>query len=290
MAAYDSTVKNAVRHWVVTELRAAEPRLVLDLWGGGESARLMAEAGLDVLTVDDGRSGTSQEELEGAGVAEGYRTAWGPAEQYAGWCDAAWLDFCGHWCPEVSRTIRACRHMRLLVVTLMPERTPIADSRLSVDEWTTALAALVSEAAGMRVTAMRRYRRGSGLWALVFFARPANRHSEYQRKRYAEDPAYRERVIAASAAQREKPLYRDRIRAYTRARRAALRQDPEWRARKQARLAERLRTEPEWAAAYRERRNAAARERTARLTPEQRELQRARQRERYRQRATSTSH
>ena len=174
---YTNPTKDAIRKWVIAELKAAEPNLVLDLWGGGRSAAEMAAAGLNVLSVDDGRSfgefGITKPRGKRAmtlrGEADGYRTGWGSVVKYLPECDAAWLDFMGHLAPETERTLRACADLKVLAVTLMAERMAGVE-RLSVETWIAMYAGALENLSGLRTRSIRKYRRPGGQWVLVFLA------------------------------------------------------------------------------------------------------------------------
>ena len=57
---FDTIAKHRVRNDVARFFRTAKADRVLDGWGGGASAKLMTEAGLTVLSVDDGRAFASE--------------------------------------------------------------------------------------------------------------------------------------------------------------------------------------------------------------------------------------
>lgn len=208
-----TAAKQAIREWITAEMVAAEPSLVLDLWGGGKSARMLAGAGLSVLSVDDGRSPVNTDTpMLTDSVNHRYQIAVGEARDYAKRCDAAWLDFCGHWCPDASRTIRACSHMKILFVTLMPERTP-TESRLSTQEWQIILKALVADASKMNVTSVKKYKRTSGRWAFVFACRQSTRSARLarNRERWRSDPQFREDLREAKRRWASRPETKQRI-------------------------------------------------------------------------------
>lgn len=174
-APYSGAPKAKVRDRAIRFLVAQQPKLVLDAWGGGMSADAQVAAGLSVLSVDDGRSFREQgisparglRAMTIAGEEGGYRTASGRLAKHASECDAAFLDFCGQWSPEVARTIRACAHMSAIAVTIMPERTPLG--RLSPADWLIAYRALLTAHSGMSVRWAERYTRSaSGQGAMVF--------------------------------------------------------------------------------------------------------------------------
>lgn len=172
-AAYQSGAKRRARARAIRYLKRRGAGKVLDLWGGGESATALVAAGLNVLSVDDGRQAPSisasrmRRALAINGATGGYETAFGSAWRFAAAADAAFLDFCGHWSREVERTVRACRHMTALVVTLMPERADIGS--MSRPMWAVAYAALLEASSGLHIEWQFHYRRSeSGQWAIVF--------------------------------------------------------------------------------------------------------------------------
>ncbi len=176
---YISWPKDVGRRRIIRALRDVLPELVLDLWGGGVSATAMTAEGFNVLSVDDGRSfdefGVSTERgrqaLATLSAHDGYDEAWGDAIDYAQRCDAAFLDFMGHWSPEVKRTLMACRHMKAVAVTLMPERTPLG--RLDEEDWEIAYRGFLENALQMKVRWWYAYRRNEkNQRATVFFLRP----------------------------------------------------------------------------------------------------------------------
>jgi predicted Zn-ribbon and HTH transcriptional regulator len=121
---FDNRGKNDARPLMVSALVNAGGTRCLDLWGGGLSADALVAAGLSVLSVDNGyelRDALTverrQESLRRSGEEGGYETAWGAARRYASTCDVAFLDFCGPPSEESLETVRACRHMKAIVVT-----------------------------------------------------------------------------------------------------------------------------------------------------------------------------
>lgn len=172
---YTARPKELVRARAIKFLAGRSPDLVLDAWGGGLSAEQMTDAGLRVLSVDDGRFFANVDvskargfrAMQIAGEERGYQTARGSLREHAHAADAAFLDFCGHWSSEVERTVRACAHMKAVVVTLMPERMALGS--LSAQSWSVAYRALLETHSGMRVRWHVRYvRSDSGLTALVY--------------------------------------------------------------------------------------------------------------------------
>lgn len=176
---YQNAAKITVRSRAIRFLASVQPTCVLDAWGGGMSAEELVRYGLAVLSVDNGGDfanvGVSRSRgfraLRIAGEEGGYRTAVGALSSHADAADAAFLDFMGHWGRDVARTVWSCRHMKALVVTLMPERVPVGRQSLTRDEWATIYKALLVRSSGMRVVWTHEYRRTSGLPAFVFALR-----------------------------------------------------------------------------------------------------------------------
>ncbi len=175
---YKREEKAEQRDRTVAFLAHRKPTKVLDAWGGGSSADALVAAGLSVLSVDDGRSfvdcGVTRRRgmraMTIAGQEGGYETAVGSLQSHAASCDAAFLDFIGFWSREVERTVRSCSHMKALVVTLMADR--MAAGSLTPSSWMIAYQALLESHSGMRVRWRYRYRRASGLSAIVFALAP----------------------------------------------------------------------------------------------------------------------
>lgn len=172
---YATPTKARIRNAAVRWLQSQKVGLVADLWGGGASAEAMVKAGLAARSIDDGRQGQDmgfsrgrvQRALMTAAMEAGYEARFGAAHNNMTDCDGAWLDFCGHWSPEMSRTLRSCRGMKAVVLTVMPERTPLG--RLDTEEWVLALVSLAEAASGLGVAQVRRYKRASDLPAFVLF-------------------------------------------------------------------------------------------------------------------------
>lgn len=127
-----SESKAVARQRVIEAMRAAGVTTVLDLWGGGVSAKAFVEAGFRVVAVDDGTMellhherpvsrGRKRRALEYTASEDGYEARWGHAAAFASEADGAYLDFCGPWTANVRRTVAACRHMKAVAVTLTPD-------------------------------------------------------------------------------------------------------------------------------------------------------------------------
>lgn len=240
---YSNPTKDRVRSWIVAEIKASEPTLVLDLWGGGLSAEEMTAAGLSVLSVDraDGFSEhhVSAEQGKSAlafcGQESGYRTGWvptnGSVSKFARECDAAWWDFMGHLAPDKIRALKASRHMKMIVVTLMADRMKGADD-WTAETWSVMYRAAIEHYSGLTVKATRKYQRTIGSWVIVFVARrqvdARARWRERARVRQS-DPTYRAKQAEYLKAYRANNL--DRAKAAERARWA----DPEVRTAQRAR-------------------------------------------------------
>ena len=129
---FGSDSKSIARKRVIEAMRAAGVTTVLDLWVGGQSAEELVAAGFRVISVDDGsmvledRGGPvsrarKRRALEYAAAEGGYEARFGKAEAFAEEADGAYLDFCGPWSNATRRAVHACRHMKAVAVTLVPD-------------------------------------------------------------------------------------------------------------------------------------------------------------------------
>lgn len=302
---FRTPAKDAIRSWVVHELAAVSPTLVLDLWGGGQSAAEMTAAGLSVLSVEDGRAfdaldvsrARAKRALTICAEAGGYRAGWGSAAKYAPECDAAWLDFMGHLCRDTVRILEACREMKAVAVTLMPDRMA-GVANLPIETWIAMYGGAIRKHARLGIGLVRKYRRPGGQWVVVFVARrdsrsdrarnmltPEQQREQRQRRRadpvkvaldqarqrarYA-DPEVRARVSATTKARRADPVKGERMRE----REHAYQTDPETRDRKR-------RTMRVWKARPENRERAKATHARAYADPEKRKrMQQAAERHR----------
>lgn len=185
---YSNPTKARIRSWIVAEIKAANPSLVLDLWGGGLSAEEMVTAGLPVLSVDRARGfeehGVTAAQAKSAlmfcGQESGYRTGWvsatGTVSKFAHECDAAWWDFMGHLAGDKIRALKASRHMKIIVVTLMADRMAGAED-FTAETWSVMYRAAIDHYSGLRVSVVKKYPRADGHWVLVFIA-----HRRFDRK------------------------------------------------------------------------------------------------------------
>jgi len=239
---YANPTKNSIRKWVIAELKAAEPTLVLDLWGGGLSAAEMTAAGLPVLSVDDGRSFVEfgitkprgKRALTVKGELDGYRTGWGSVAKYLPECDAAWLDFMGHPCHETERALDACKGKKIVVLTLMASRNA-GHEGMSVESYIMEFEGLIEGRSGLRVRIVRKYRRPDGQWVLVFLARAniaADNKSASQRWHWRHDADHRSHELARQHKRRADPEFRAARNERDRVGYAARMADPEYRERR----------------------------------------------------------
>ena len=142
--AFASDSKSIARRRVIEAMRAAGVTTVLDLWGGGVSARDLREAGFRVISVDDGSMELTDQgrpvsrarkrrALEYTAAEDGYEARFGKAETFASEADGAYLDFCGPWTSNTRRTVNACRHMKAVAVTLTPDHDVSTDASISFE-------------------------------------------------------------------------------------------------------------------------------------------------------------
>lgn len=126
--------KTLSRRRVVEALRAVGATVVLDLWGGGLSARELIRAGLQVVCVENGSmkltvggrsvsAARKRRAFDLDAIEAGFTPFWGTAEEALTVfpdIDAAFLDYCGPWSRPARETIHAARHLKIVAVTLMP--------------------------------------------------------------------------------------------------------------------------------------------------------------------------
>jgi predicted nucleic acid-binding Zn ribbon protein len=139
--------KTLARRRVVEAFHAAGATVVLDLWGGGLSARELIAAGFKVVCVE---SGSMELEIGGRTVSAvrkrrafeidamdaGFIPFWGSAAAALAAfpdIDAAFLDYCGPWSGPARETIHAARHLKIVTVTLMPHHD-ISTGATSIQE------------------------------------------------------------------------------------------------------------------------------------------------------------
>lgn len=138
-AAFGSKSKDIARDRVIQAMRTAGVTTVLDLWGGGLSATAFVAAGFQVISVDNGsmklvdRNKTvtkmrKRRALEYAAAEDGYEARVGNVQAFASEADGAYLDFCGPWSAGARRAVQACRHMKCVAVTLMPDHDLSTDA------------------------------------------------------------------------------------------------------------------------------------------------------------------
>lgn len=129
-AGFGLAPKGIARGRIVEALKAAGGTTVIDLWGGGLSAKAFVAAGFRVISVDDGRTkiidngkpvstARKRRALEHTAAEDGYEWRWGDVSEFAHEADVAFLDLCGPPSAEQRRAVEACRHMKAVVVTLV---------------------------------------------------------------------------------------------------------------------------------------------------------------------------
>jgi len=248
---YDSPAKSRVRtralRFIAGGLAADEK--MGDLWGGGASAAEAAALGIPTISIEDGRwpksehgvsALVSKRALVTDAQEHGFEWRWGKADKFAGECQASFWDFCGHWCPEMRRTLKASDHHKRIVVTMMPERVPVGRG-LTPAEWRATYRGLLSlTLPNHGFKWFQKYRRAEEQWAFVFglvrTGRGARRRAyDLTPEAKARHAAYRAtpEVKARKAAARAVAEARPEVKA----RRAAYRSTPEAKARRAACMA-----------------------------------------------------
>lgn len=138
-AGFQSPAKSVARDRVIAAMKAAGVTTVLDLWGGGMSARAFADAGFRVISVENGSmqlidkdrpisSTRKRRAFETAAAEDGYEARWGSVAQFAHEADGAFLDFCGPWSKDARAAVEACRHMKAVAVTLVPDHDGVTNA------------------------------------------------------------------------------------------------------------------------------------------------------------------
>lgn len=192
---FGSSAKSVARDRVIEAMRAAGVTTVLDLWGGGVSAKAFVEAGFRVISVDDGSmelrvSGKDvvharkRRALEYAAAEDGYEWRFGKrvVEKTAAEADGAYLDFCGPWSASTRRAVEACRHMKAVAVTLTPDHDMSTDASSAIERqmayqlflkmaWAKSERWAMLKGAG-NVRRLIDYRRDRGFWVFVYLLSP----------------------------------------------------------------------------------------------------------------------
>lgn len=138
-ASFQSPAKSVARDRVIAAMKASGVTTVLDLWGGGVSAEAFADAGFKVISVDNGSmqlidqdrpvSATRKRRaLERTAEEDGYEARWGSVASVAHEADGAFLDFCGPWSKDTRAAVEACRHMKAVAVTLVPDHDGVTNA------------------------------------------------------------------------------------------------------------------------------------------------------------------
>lgn len=234
-AMFDDDRKDVVRWMAVEAFKKVGGRRCLDLWGGGLSAVELLNAGLDVISVDNGTMQLTdrgnrvsamrkRRALEVTAEEDGYSARWGPVAKYAQEADVAFLDFCGPWSRDVRRAIEACRHMKAIVVTLMTDHemvtgaTTQAERRMAYEAFlrlATQLGSRHKGASGEPFAVVRRlceYRRANGQPVWVYLL---------TRERVALGP------MSQTIRRKLDPVYREKLNTQSRERQREYRRDPE---------------------------------------------------------------
>lgn len=181
-SAYASAGKSLARAVVVGLARTQRAATVLDLWGGGASARAFREALPDAVIV----SAESDEELQPGlladAQAQGYAFHMGNAADAPGTYDLVWLDFCAQASLATEQTLRAVATKVArdghLAVTIMPARE--GDRVLTGASRLRHLPLWIEEVTGMTAWLLLPYRRAKGLsmWLLILDRRKTSAFSD----------------------------------------------------------------------------------------------------------------
>lgn len=222
---YRADAKSVARRRVAEALLVAGGTRCLDLWGGGSSAALLTQSGLSVIAVENGSQAVSDERgsditrvrlqraMTNAAEQDHYEVRWGRAARFAHEADVAFLDFCGPWAREPRLTVAACRHMKAIAVTLLPDHNTTDASTL--DEVHLAYSAYLKAASGgMVVRRLLRYKRPTGQAVFVYLLTPkriALPKFDWRETRQLDPEAFRRQNAESTRRYRER-----------------MRQSPEW--------------------------------------------------------------
>jgi hypothetical protein len=142
-AGFQSPAKSVARDRVIAAMKAAGVTTVLDLWGGGMSAKAFVDAGFRVISVENGSmkimdrgrevsTARKRRAFEMTAAEDGYEARWiprgGSIADIAAECDGAFLDFCGPWSKDARAAVEACRHMKAVAVTLVPDHDGVTNA------------------------------------------------------------------------------------------------------------------------------------------------------------------
>ena len=176
---YQTEGKALARAVVMEMARVYESRSILDLWGGGASARAFREALPEaVVTSCDSNQQVWAEMRQDAQLHE-YAYWCGDVADVQGRFDFIWLDGMGPASRLLAKTLRACvRKLQdgLLVLTVMPAREK--DDILAVDRLY-LLPIWLERVTGLQCVFFLPYQRNRGLsmWLFAFQKGAGTRHS-----------------------------------------------------------------------------------------------------------------
>lgn len=249
-APFDNKAKAVVRRRVADALLAAGGTRCLDLGGGGGSAAVLKDAGLSVISVEDGSmrledqaSRTISQERKRRAHQRicndlGVESRWGKAHRFASEADCAFLDFCGPWCESTRLAVAACQHMKAVAITLTTghdiytQATTQRERQLAYISW---LKDAYRPKTGRQIRGVGRmqrqvpnrilveYRTDSGHPVWVFFLAEkavAVRHLSHEERRSLDPNRYEQqylrRRVSDKARWHSDPEWREQRKAYLR--------------------------------------------------------------------------
>lgn len=176
-AAYETAGKSIARTIALDVARSGRSMTILDLWGGGESARMFRSAIPDAAVV----SAEVDEELWPVQLqdsqANGYVAHLGDAADAPGKYDLVWLDFCGQASSAMERTMKACAAKVVrggtLGVTILPARE--SERLISGEARWLHLPLWMEGVTGFKVELLLPYRRDNGLPMWLVLLRPGSK-------------------------------------------------------------------------------------------------------------------
>ena len=184
--------KHVSRDFVATALAQSEPKVVLELWGGGGGTRSLGAAlpAARIISVENGsvcgaewfvdRLGRriTKARLKRAHLIDceeqGVEPFWGDlGKAVADFTpDAVHADLCEQWSPSLARLLASFAEIKTLAITIMPERDGLG--RLGLNNRLVSLTALVSAHTGLspwHVTSYDRNDLGQDMALLVMRGR-----------------------------------------------------------------------------------------------------------------------
>ena len=191
-ATYDNAGKSQARDIVVSVVAERRPESVLDLYGGGASARAIAHAVPGVALVSCETDPELWPAMRLDGQTHGFVGHCGDFRSAKGLYDFIWLDACWQWSDKARRDAIAASRMLsrdgAMAITLLAarERTETAIDRLFI------IPRAIEEVTGLAVRLLYSYQTNSPMWLVVL----APGHSDWGLTPYRLSPFISDRIGA----------------------------------------------------------------------------------------------